>query len=85
MAVARVVGRRGTSPEITDKIRDGGAAVLAERGIVLPESVMMRVLDSCHGNPTPILRVEFSVRGLTIFADWDPQAGASVRARAPYE
>ncbi|MFJ1610031.1 hypothetical protein ACIOHS_42890 [Streptomyces sp. NPDC088253] len=73
------------SPTLVDELRADGAAVLRDRGISLPEGVTMQVVDGYGGDPPPILRLVLTVRSLTLFADWDPRTGASVRARAPFE
>ncbi|MFF1444598.1 hypothetical protein [Streptomyces sp. NPDC058295] len=73
------------SPALVDELRTNGAAVLRDRGISLPEDVTMQVVDRYGGDPPAILRFVLTMRSLTLFADWDPRTGVSVRARAPFE
>ncbi|MET7621878.1 hypothetical protein [Streptomyces sp. NPDC005408] len=73
------------SPELTRELRTDGASVLRARGITLPEGVTMRVVDGDSDGQQPVLRFQFKVRSLTVFADWDPATGASSRACAPHE
>ena len=80
-----LVGDFVDSPDLTDELRDKGTSVLAARGITLPDGVAMQVLDGDGERPTSTLRFEFTVRNITILVDWDPELGASTRARAPYE
>ncbi|MBT2543056.1 hypothetical protein J7E99_20660 [Streptomyces sp. ISL-44] len=69
------------STEVVQVLRADGASVLRARGITLPEGVTMRVVDGSDSLP-PVLRFQFTVRSLTVFADWDPATGGSARACA---
>jgi hypothetical protein len=69
------------STEVAQALRTDGASVLRARGITLPEGVTMRVVEGQDSLP-PVLRFQFTVRSLTVFADWDPATGASARACA---
>ncbi|KAB1144990.1 hypothetical protein F7R91_20150 [Streptomyces luteolifulvus] len=68
------------SPQLADEIRYDGYSVLSARGIKLPETVTMKVVNGNGKDPQPILRFQFTVRSLTVLADWDPKSGACTRA-----
>ncbi|MFD0229653.1 hypothetical protein ACWGPD_09535 [Streptomyces hirsutus] len=73
------------SSELAGQLSTDPDAVLSTRGITLPEGVALRVVPGHDDHPQPVLRFQFRVRGLTMFADWDPESGPYARARGPHE